>query len=234
MILSDYDCSMSLYVLPAAIPSPIDGLYFSEADRGPCAFPCLYPSTFSVKADLSTSMFQCFSAEQTTSMSTFPSLSHVILAVKANQLASASGLPCFSQVIVVQTTSTSCSFHHALLSWWCVFFSKKNWIIFAEILLSVPRLFKPPETTAQLSTLLSLALTGCPLGHYPSNFFAPVGIVLGISCAFRWHQTVKNASRCSYLIHERWRTWVAHIEGEFPVIILPECSWYGRTPWHRF
>ena len=108
MVLPDHGCSMSLYVLPAAIPSPIDGLYFPEADRGPCVFPCLYPSTFSVQADPSPSTFQCFFAEQTTSMSTFPSLSRVILAVKANQLASTSGLPCFSQVMVVQTISSAC------------------------------------------------------------------------------------------------------------------------------
>jgi len=54
MVLPDHGCFMSWYILPAATPSSINGLYFSEADRGPCAFLCLYPSTFSVQADLST------------------------------------------------------------------------------------------------------------------------------------------------------------------------------------
>jgi len=54
MVLPDHGCFMSLYILPAATLSPINSLYFSEADREPCAFLCLYPSTFSVQADLFT------------------------------------------------------------------------------------------------------------------------------------------------------------------------------------
>ena len=47
--------------------------------------------------------------------------------------------------------------------------------------------------------------------------------ILGISFVFRWPQTIKIANQWSYLIHGRWHAWVAHIEGEFPVVILPEC-----------
>jgi len=94
--------------------------------------------------------------------------------------------------------------------------------------------FKLPETTAWLLTLLSLALTCYPLGCYPSNFFALVDIVLGISFVFRWPQTIKIANQWSYSIHGRWHAQVAHIEGEFPVVILPERLWYGWTLWHWF